>query len=589
MVIAGEQQGSRTARKAAGIFYTPIPIVEYILERTLANHDIVANPVPRVLDPACGSGNFLIAAYDLLLAKLAGKLSMLQEKYAAQQYTIKTGLTEYCLDGRAYWRFENLHYHIVHHCLYGVDMDEAAITRAQERLQEKQDALSVDSDSMNLLIGDSLIKWEDNPVAAADYSDKDCLRLVDFWTRKYDYVIGNPPYISFGLNRVGKVTAEQAKYLRENYPHSAQYKLSYYALFLERGILALKPGGYLGYITPDSYLLGQYYSKIREFILDSCRIQELALVSTTVFCGVAVGIPAITILQREGCEEAKATAIVTVKKMNEAETETTDYQYPQTYFSEQVYKRFRLFFSARDKAIVDKLDQTPCHFGDITKIRTGMRSLTVQADIKSKLRQGETWRPGLVSSAQVLPFGLSYQGDWLDVNPAKLNKGGWDKNIMARPKIFLRQTGDSLIAAVDRSGYYHLNNIHSVVVDKGELSLDYLAAILNSRLMNFYYQTVTLEKGRSMAQVDIEMVEKLPLIIDDQHAGAVVGLARQLAEQGGCGAENNVIYAELNKIIYEIYGVSASDSIYIEQSSSRGQSAKLRKKVSAEKRMSRVR
>ena len=81
-----------------------------------------------------------------------------------------------------------------------------------------------------------------------------------------------------------------------------------------------------------------------------------------------------------------------------------------------------------------------------------------------------------------------------------------------------------------------------------------------------------------MAQVDIEMVEKLPLIIDDQHVGAVVSLARQLAEQGGCYAEDNGIYAELNKVIYEIYGLSASDRIYIEQNSSREKATKQRKK-----------
>ena len=575
MVLTGEPQGNRNARKAGGVFYTPVHIVEYILARTLANHDVVANPVPQVLDPACGSGNFLVSAYDLLLTKFAENLPELQLKYAAQQYTIRTGRSEYHLDARAYWRFENLHYHIVHHCLYGADVDKEAIAKAKERLQEKHEKLG--ADVMNLLICDSLIKWEDSLVEADDVNDKERVRLADFWSRKYDYVIGNPPYISFGLNRVGKVTAEQAAYLRANYPRSAQYKLSYYALFLERGILALKPGGYLGYITPDSYLLGRYYSKIREFILDSCKVQELSLVSTNVFRGALVGIPAITILQKESSEEAKATAVVTVKKMNGTEAVPSAYQYPQTYFSQQVYKRFRLFFSARDKDIVDKLEQAPCRFGDITKIRTGMRSLTSQADIKSKMMRGNTWRPGLVSSAQVVPFGLSYQGDWLDVNPTKLNKGGWDKDVITGPKIFLRQTGDRLIAAVDKSGYYHLNNIHSMVVNKGELSLEYLVAILNSRLMNFYYQTVTLEKGRSMAQVDIEVVEKLPLIIDEQRVRSLVVLARQLAEQGGCGVQDNGIYNELNKVVDEIYGLSASDSMYIEQSNSRGKQAKMRK------------
>lgn len=564
--MPGEQQG-RSARKASGVFYTPLHIVEYILARTLAKHDVAENPLPRVLDPACGTGNFLVAAYELLILMFSEKLAVLKQKYHKQQYKIKNGHAEYWLDGQAYWCRENLHYHIVHNCLFGADIDADAVHKAQDRLQAKNIGLPVDWAAMNFVVCDSLVKWEDDSFEAPGYNQNDglCQQLAAFWQQQYDYVIGNPPYVSFGLNRVSKVSVIQADYLRVNYPHSAQYKLSYYALFFERGILALKPGGVLGYITPDSYLLGRYYSKIREYMLGSCCIQELTLVNNPVFNGAVVGIPAITILRRELCERARANSLIAVQKMSEATI--ICYQYQQHYFDQQVYNRFRLFFSDRDKSIIDKLEQAPRRFSDVTKIRTGMRSLTVQADIKSKVRCGDTWQPGLVSSAQVLPFVLNYQGDWLDVNPTKLNRGGWDKKVMSGPKIFLRQTGDKLIAVVDRSGYYHLNNIHSLVVEDAEVELDYLVAILNSRLMNFYYQTVTLEKGRTMAQVDIEMVEKLPLVVDKERAGEVMALAEKLAEMSKLASseESAHLFYKLNNMVYEIYGVSDEDVWYIEQ------------------------
>ncbi|WP_281241565.1 Eco57I restriction-modification methylase domain-containing protein [Sporomusa acidovorans] len=560
-----KDQADRSKRKATGVFYTPAPIVEYILEHTLEKLDILANPTPGILDPACGSGNFLVAAYDMLLNKFSENLSELQVRYADQYYRMQTDLGEYALKGSAYWCRENLHYHILRHCLYGADLDAGAVSIARERLWEKGEMQ--EPVATNLVICDSLIKWEKIPEESDGRNDSNGIKLAEFWNRKYDCVIGNPPYVSFGLNRVGKVPAAQSDYLRVNYPQSAQYKLSYYALFFERGISALKPGGYLGFITPDSYLLGRYYSKVRAFILDSCRICELALMSDPVFHGVVVGIPAIAILQKKSGVSASAAGVVAVKKINKAEGLLAVYQYPQDYFSRQVYSRFRLFFNEKDKEIIDKLDQTSCQFGDIAKIRTGMRSLTVQADIKSKSKQSDTWHAGLTSSAQVLPFTLSYQGDWLDVNPAKLNKGGWDKEVMAGRKILLRQTGDRLVAAVDQAGYYHLNNIHSLTVCTTEFSLEYLVAILNSRLMNFYYQTVTLEKGRSLAQVDIEMVEKLPLMIDWRKAQAVTALARQLAELGGYESteEGRRLFHQLNKEVYAIYGLAADDVLYIEQ------------------------
>ena len=55
----------------------------------------------------------------------------------------------------------------------------------------------------------------------------------------FDMVVGNPPYVSFGLRGVGKVTKGQYNYLKENYPNSAEYKISIYAIFIDRGIQLL--------------------------------------------------------------------------------------------------------------------------------------------------------------------------------------------------------------------------------------------------------------------------------------------------------------------------------------------------------------
>ncbi|SMC72291.1 Eco57I restriction-modification methylase domain-containing protein [Sporomusa malonica] len=590
-----ESQTGRATRKSAGVFYTPEHIVNYILDRTLGKHDIVTDPAPKVLDPACGSGNFLVAAYDVLWGKLNENLILLQRRYAKEQYSIKSGNIETCMTGNQYWQPENLHYHIINCCLYGADVDEAAVSVAKSRLQEKaipQTVVGLVDD--NLVVCDSLIKWEGPSAAQVPDSGSEGisykLTLAEFWQQKFDYIVGNPPYISFGLNRVGKIPIVQSDYLRHNYPYSAQYKLSYYALFFERSIKALKLGGYLGFITPDSYLLGRYYSKIREYILETCRVQEITLASSNVFAGVLVGIPAITILQK--ADNDCSTAVVTVTRLGTDGVPVTRYQYEQNYFMQQVYKRFRLFFHARDKEIIDKLEQTPCLLKDITKIRTGMRSLTVQAEIKSKTRQGNTWMKGLISSGQIRPFCLAYQGDWLDVNPAKLNKGGWEAAIIAGPKIFMRQTGDSLIAAIDRSGLYHLNNIHSLTVLQDGVSLEYLVCILNSRLMNYYYHTVTLEKGRAMAQVDIETVEKLPLRIDKQcqerlallgiklsklAAAVYLGEAEETADSAVAADELGALYNEMNTLVYKIYGLTESEITYIEQANAENTITKFRK------------
>ena len=75
-------------------------------------------------------------------------------------------------------------------------------------------------------------------------------------------------------------------------------------------------------------------------------------------------------------------------------------------------------------------------------------------------------------------------------------KGGWDYGIIHNPKLLLRQTGDRLTAAIDYEGLYHLNNIHSFALDTDKLDVLYLLALINSRLLNYYYRTTSLETNR---------------------------------------------------------------------------------------------
>jgi hypothetical protein len=67
----------------------------------------------------------------------------------------------------------------------------------------------------------------------------------------------------------------------------------------------------------------------------------------------------------------------------------------------------------------------------------------------------------------------------------------------------MNQTGDSVIAAIDKKNYYHLNNIHSFSLKNKNINIECLLAYLNAKLFKFYYQNISLEKKRVMAQIDI--------------------------------------------------------------------------------------
>lgn len=341
------------------------------------------------------------------------------------------------------------------------------------------------------------------------------LHFSDVFKEKggFNVVIANPPYISYGLRGGQKITTEEKETLRRTFPDSAEYKISMYALFIDRAIqLSKLDGGVQTFIVPDSFLLGRYFSKIRSSILINNEIHHILLLPYSVF-EATVGFSVVYCFQRK--VTINPDHILTAKfATNNEQISRGDYvrfSYPQSYFKHTKYNRFRLFFSKETLELINKIEKGSCELSEFMTGRTGVRSLIGQKQIVSKEKKAKTWCPGLISGSQIKKYRIFYEGDFINIDPKKLCSGGWDYDVIHNIKLLLRQTGDSITAAVDTNGYYHLNNIHSFALNNEKLDILFLLAILNSRLIDVYYKIISLEANRVMAQTDIETIESLPI------------------------------------------------------------------------------
>lgn len=535
-------------RRRQGQFYTAPEIIDFILSHTVELADVTANPYLKVLDPACGSGYFLLKAYDVLRRKYCRDREVLAAEYSD-------------LD----WSEAGIHRHIISNNLWGADISPMAVELTAAGLLGKNPGNSHGL-VPRLRVGDSLIRPEG-----------DCAgQELAFWANDYNYVIGNPPYVSFGLRGAGRLAAEYEQYLRQAYTHSAEYKISYYALFMQRGIELLCPGGRLGFIVPDSFLLGRFYSKIRRYILNETLIEVIAHIAAPVFKQAVVGMSAICILTKNsGC---KARSDQAVRIYQAAETaglkpDNSYIAYKQDYYETIKFNRFRIFHDLTVKTLIDKIDNDSLPLVNFATGHSGIRSRTKQSDIIADARGRGDWRPGLVSGSQIHRYRLDYQGHWLNIDPQMLYKGGWDTSIISRRKILLRQTGFTLTACIDIDGFYHLNNIHCFITTKKDVFPEFLLMLFNSRLFAFYYHAVTLEYGRAMAQTDIETLEALPVRFDreiNRRAPALVAsmqnmMARHIAGKGDLSRNINMLNDLLDKMIYRLYDLSDSEIACIER------------------------
>ena len=315
-------------KKAGGVFYTPTYIVEYIVQQTVGN--LVAGKDPKavaglhVLDPACGSGSFLLGAYqylldwhlawymDNLVPLLAGGKKMTDPAVLAllpaKPAPAKSGRgkkkrgDEYILPvyqvTETDWRLTTEEKkRILLNNIYGVDIDPQAVEVTKlslllkvlegEKSERIGKQLTITGERVlpslheNIKCGNSLVGpdiYNDVQVTLDD--EETIFRINAFaWDRAFpaimqaggfDAVIGNPPYVRQEI--LGREFKDYAK------EHYAVYHgvADLYTYFIEKGVTLLRPGGQFAYIVANKWMRANYGKPLRAWLKEK-RIEEIVL------------------------------------------------------------------------------------------------------------------------------------------------------------------------------------------------------------------------------------------------------------------------------------------------------------------------
>lgn len=287
-----------TKRKRDGVYYTPEPIVRRIIDETIApllarwrteaGWPETGDPTReatdaywrrltaiRVVDPACGSGAFLITAY----------------RYLLEQFR-ETQDVRYAL-GHDVRRLEDgaLSRMILADNLFGVDINPLSAEIAQLSLwlhsARPRETLATFTDTIkvgNSLVGPRLFERypEDDFTLAA----RERIAVFDWDTAfpqvcsegGFDVVIGNPPYVK--LQHFRRVYEETALYLRDGVGGETDYastqtgNFDLYLPFIEKGLRLLRPGGRLGYIAPNLWPTLEYGAALRTLVRERRALER---------------------------------------------------------------------------------------------------------------------------------------------------------------------------------------------------------------------------------------------------------------------------------------------------------------------------
>lgn len=260
---ANEEEKKSSKRKSQGIYYTPRYIVDYIVKNTLgeALKGKTFNEILKlkVLDPACGSGSFLIRAFEealVCLRKETGKINRDFDDYALR-WSVLTSM------------------------IYGVDLDQEAVEITQLNLllktlgrREKLPNLSNKIDCGNSLISGN--EEELKKYFGKDWKDKKPFNWEErfsevFKQGGFDVIIGNPPYVGYKGHKEIFENINKTNFGKKY--HNKEMDIWYY--FVHKGLDLLKEGGVLSFITTKYWFTADGAEKLREDIKKRCEIVQI--------------------------------------------------------------------------------------------------------------------------------------------------------------------------------------------------------------------------------------------------------------------------------------------------------------------------
>ncbi len=556
-------------RKKEGIYYTPTYIVDYIVAHTLGEKikPILAGAETllgyrnfkgafakirelsgiKVLDPAMGSGSFLLRAFDLLVRayddynQRCRRLKKERNGHGAL-FDADFAMPEEVLEAPHLVITENI---------FGVDLDKQAVEIAmlnlwirymavekdnlQEKLRRREHDL-LPALAKNLKRGNSLIA---DKSAAGDAAFDWGNEFPETMKRGgFDVVLGNPPY--------GAYFDEAAKsFLNENYACQS-YQLDSYLLFLERSLKhLLLDGGLFGMIIPNPWLTNILQRNTRRFVTQSAKIREVVHFLFPVFSGVTVDTE-ILLLEKAGPD--KNTVQVTIAESKEAFVASqlgsgiTQLLHNQDSWRARDGGIINIFLTKTGAQLASKLAAKGSTADSIFGINVGIKPYQIgkgappqtkkivdERSFDSTKKVDESYRRylrgGDISRYVIEPLEDRFikYGPWLaEPRPAA--------DFDAPAKILMRQTGDSLVAALDEEQRLCLNNMHVLVPTDKETNVKYLLGVLNSKLLNWYYQSLNPEVGEALAEVKRTNVAALRLRAPESLNSKEVRQANSIAE-----------------------------------------------------------
>jgi type I restriction-modification system DNA methylase subunit len=540
-----EVKESHARRKEQGIYYTPTYIVDYIVRNTLGellkDKKVDVEKI-RVLDPACGSGSFLIKAFDVLNEHYSK-----HDKDYAQTQLDTTG------QGTTFTKKVE----ILQNNIFGVDLDKQAVEIARLNLllkiAEKGQRLPLLR--QNIKCGNSLIDDEKVAGDKAFKWEQEFKQMMD--EGGFDVVIGNPPYGA-------ELNEQERDFISRKFEFSKSYKNTA-LIFIERSLDLLKQDGYFGMIVPKSIAFSQLWKPGRELIKEhlvkvvdvSKAFEDVLLEQVIIILNKAVKTKSY-ILQ----DIASGESIVIDKRF----IDSTD--------------SIILHGEKKDFEIFKKMIKSSKYLSEITKTSRGL-------PFQKHLIKERTKYP-VIKGKTISRYNFEFSNEYLPEKIIEQNKN--KVKFLQQPKIIsqrivahVTKPKDHIIimSALDKNGLITVDTVENTVITNKNYTLEFLLCLLNSKLISWYAYRYIFSKAIRTMDLDDYYLGKISLpdtkidnFVFTNLVNKMLLLSKSLNEIGDKKTDERQRIeeeikrtdAEIDELVYKLYGITEEEKKVIEES-----------------------
>jgi N-6 DNA Methylase/TaqI-like C-terminal specificity domain len=499
---------SPTEKKTGGSYYTPVQLVDFAIENTVK---VWTNGLPTVLDPACGGGFFLLAAYQELLNQQGQLLTYTEREQ------------------------------ILLNCIHGIDINPQAVTVTQlslliKLLEQRRSERPLPDLSRNICCG--------NAVIGEDFKDSSQGHSLD-WQKEFpnilksggfDIIIGNPPYID--SEWMTKYLPSWRQYCTQHY-QSATGNWDLFCIFIEKALNLCRSNGFISLIVPNKLASANYAAGARSLLTTTSQILTIRDYSQSAAFEASV-YPLVFVAQKRSIpiiqpDSGATWAIAATRPQSQLLTRLRD-SFPKLETIAQVNGAATVAEAYAIQALIQE-----GHPDDLLRV---VNSGTIDRYCflwgKKPMRYlGQSYLQPVVVKNHRLP-------------PKRLQQA-------QQPKIIISGMTQRLECAIDLQGSFLAGKSTVIIYASQTCDLRYLLGVLNSRLISFYLTSFfggNCLKGKYL-RIGSPQLRQIPIGMTDDPAPMIQLVDWRLAELDS--SRWHEIELAIDRLVYQIYGLTDSE------------------------------